>query len=73
MKVFSPFLLFLILQNAVLGQSKMAIQINYTQLANPFVGAAFVNPSYDKATSTFSLKDKISELVDVVSINKYMG
>lgn len=37
------------------------------------VGAAFDNMSYDKATSTFHLKDKVSEAVDVVGVNKYMG
>lgn len=31
------------------------------------VGAAFDNPRYDKATSTFRLDDKVAETVDVVS------
>jgi beta-glucuronidase len=37
------------------------------------VGAAFDNPRYDRATSTFRLKDKVAEVVDVVGVNKYMG
>lgn len=37
------------------------------------VGAAFDNVRYDKATSTFHLNDKVSEAVDVVGVNKYMG
>jgi beta-glucuronidase len=37
------------------------------------VGAAFDNPKYDKATSTFRLDDKVAEAVDVVGVNKYMG
>jgi beta-glucuronidase len=37
------------------------------------VGAAFDNPAYDKATQTFNLTDKVSEVVDVVGVNKYMG
>tara|TARA_R110002049_G_scaffold263116_1_gene439278 strand:+ start:55543 stop:57315 length:1773 start_codon:yes stop_codon:yes gene_type:complete len=37
------------------------------------VGAAFDNPAYDRATSTFNLTDKVSEIVDVVGVNKYMG
>jgi len=37
------------------------------------VGAAFDNPRYDKATSTFRLDDKVAEAVDVVGVNKYMG
>ncbi|MDX6765309.1 MAG: glycoside hydrolase family 2 TIM barrel-domain containing protein [Candidatus Methylacidiphilales bacterium] len=37
------------------------------------VGAAFNNPRYDKATSTFRLEDKLANAVDVVGVNKYMG
>jgi beta-glucuronidase len=37
------------------------------------VGAAFDNPRYDKATSTFRLNDKVAEAVDVVGVNKYLG
>lgn len=37
------------------------------------VGAAFDNVSYDKATSTFRLNDKVAQAVDVVGVNKYMG
>ena len=37
------------------------------------VGAAFDNPRYDKATSTFRLADKVAETVDVVGVNKYLG
>ncbi len=37
------------------------------------VGAAFDNVRYDKATSTFHLNDKVSEAVDVVGVNKYLG
>jgi len=37
------------------------------------VGAAFDNARYDKAASTFRLEDKVSEAVDVVGINKYLG
>ncbi len=37
------------------------------------VGAAFDNMAYDKQTSTFNLNDKVSEVVDVVGANKYIG
>ena len=37
------------------------------------VGAAFDNVGYDKATSTFHLKDKVAREVDVVGVNKYLG
>ncbi len=37
------------------------------------VGAAFDNMGYDWNTSTFNLNDKVSEAVDVVGANKYMG
>lgn len=37
------------------------------------VGAAFDNMTYNKQTGTFTLKDKLSEAVDVVGINKYLG
>lgn len=37
------------------------------------VGAAFDNPKFDEATSTFRLDDKVAEAVDVVGVNKYMG
>ena len=44
-------------------------QLDSTRL----VGAAFDNLTYDKATSTFTLNDKVSQAVDVVGANKYMG
>ncbi len=37
------------------------------------VGAAFDNPTYDPASSTVRLNDKISQAVDVVGVNKYFG
>ena len=37
------------------------------------VGAAFDNVRYQKDTSTFHLNDKVSQVVDVVGVNKYMG
>lgn len=37
------------------------------------VSAAFDNMRYNKETSTFYIKDKVSEVVDVVGMNKYMG
>lgn len=37
------------------------------------VGAAFDNPKFDETTSTFNLVDKVSQVVDVVGVNKYMG
>ena len=37
------------------------------------VGAAFDNITYNKSTATFTLSDRVSEVVDVVGINKYMG
>jgi beta-glucuronidase len=46
-----------------------AHQLDATRL----VGAAFDNLSYDKATSTFTLNDKVSQVVDVVGANKYLG
>jgi len=37
------------------------------------VGAAFNNLTYDKDTATFTLNDKVAEIVDVVGANKYVG
>ena len=37
------------------------------------VAAAFDNCRYNKETSTFFIKDKLSEVVDVVGVNKYLG
>jgi beta-glucuronidase len=37
------------------------------------VGAAFNNLDYDKTTLTFTLNDKVSQAVDVVGANKYLG
>ncbi len=37
------------------------------------VGAAFDNVGYNKEAGTFTLKDKLSEAVDVVGVNKYLG
>ena len=37
------------------------------------VGAAFDNPAFDKVSSTFNLVDKVSQVVDLVGVNKYMG
>lgn len=37
------------------------------------VGAAFDNVTYQKDTSTFHLNDKVSQAVDVVGVNKYLG
>lgn len=37
------------------------------------VGAAFDNVRYQQDTSTFHLNDKVSQAVDVVGVNKYLG
>ncbi len=37
------------------------------------VAAAFDNCRYNKETNTFFIKDKLSEVVDVVGVNKYLG
>ena len=44
-------------------------QLDSTRL----VGAAFDNLTYDSATFTFTLNDKVSQKVDVVGVNKYLG
>lgn len=37
------------------------------------IAAAFDNPRYNTQTSTFNIKDKITDIVDVVGVNKYLG
>jgi len=44
-------------------------QLDNTRL----VGAAFDNCRYDKATGTFTINDKLSEAVDIVGVNMYLG
>ena len=41
--------------------------------ATRLVGAAFDNIDYDQATSTFTLKDRVADAVDVVGVNRYLG
>ncbi len=51
------------------GLASLTHELDDTRL----VGAAFDNPRFDKATSTFHLNDKVADAVDVVGVNKYMG
>jgi len=53
----------------LIGLVELCHELDGTRL----VGAAFDNPRYDKATSTFRLEDKLADAVDVVGVNKYMG
>lgn len=47
----------------------MAREMDDTRL----VGAAFDNPRYSNQTSTFTINDSITGVVDVVGVNKYLG
>ena len=37
------------------------------------IGAAFDNTKYNKETSTFTLQDSLTQALDLIGINKYMG
>ena len=51
------------------GLVRLARELDGSRL----VGAAFDNPRFDPATSTFRLDDRLAEAVDIVGINKYLG
>ncbi len=53
----------------LIGLVELCHELDGTRL----VAAAFNNPRYDKATSTFRLEDKLADAVDVVGVNKYLG
>ena len=37
------------------------------------IAAAFDNTKYNKETSTFTLQDSLTQVLDLIGINKYMG
>ncbi|MEI8272178.1 MAG: glycoside hydrolase family 2 TIM barrel-domain containing protein [Paludibacter sp.] len=51
------------------GLAKMTHNLDSTRL----IAGAFDNAKYDKATNTFTLNDSLTNLMDIVGINKYMG
>ncbi len=52
---------------------KELVQFVRTKDGSRLITAAFDNMAYDFETNTFTLNDPLTELLDFVSVNKYMG